>query len=230
MSTTTATGILLLVLPVAFNSAFAMLAVRFDYPDVLRKPTTDVLAAFRDGGTALILLWWAFTLTAVLLTPAAVLLAGASHGADPAVLSMGATVGVLASAVQVLGLVRWPFLVPYLANLDNEARISEARREAIDVVFQSLHRYLGIAVGEHLGYLLTGAWTALAATGLIQSEQVPTWLGICGLGIGALLASCSTEFVGRAWQSGRPVAARLTPPAYIAWSLWLMTVGGFLLW
>jgi hypothetical protein len=54
-------------LSLAFNSAFALLAARFDYPDILREPTADVLAKFRAGGTSLVLLWWAFALTAVLM-------------------------------------------------------------------------------------------------------------------------------------------------------------------
>jgi hypothetical protein len=32
---------------------------------------------------------------------------------------------------------------------------------AVEVTFQTLIRSLGVAVGEHLGYLLTGLWTAL---------------------------------------------------------------------
>jgi hypothetical protein len=33
-----------------------------------------------------------------------------------------------------------------------EADLTLARREAVDIAFQSFHRYLGVAVGEHLGY------------------------------------------------------------------------------
>lgn len=55
--------------------AFGLLAARFDYPDILRRPTGEVLARFREGGTALVLIWWAFMLTAVLLAPVVVLLA-----------------------------------------------------------------------------------------------------------------------------------------------------------
>jgi hypothetical protein len=49
-----------------FNLCFAMLARGFDYPDILRRPTAEVLTRFRAGGTHLVLLWWAFALTAVL--------------------------------------------------------------------------------------------------------------------------------------------------------------------
>ena len=135
MSTTTAAGLLLIAVPLAFNAAFALLAARFDYPDVLRRPTGEVLAAFRAGGTALVLLWWAFSLTAVLTVPLVVLLSRAVQDAGASLLAVATTVGVLAAAVQFLGLLRWPFLAPYLARADADA--GPARREAVDVVFQA---------------------------------------------------------------------------------------------
>ena len=224
MSTTTFAGLLLIVLPVAFNVAFGLLAARFDYPDVLRKPTDEVLARFRDGGASLVLLWWSFALTALALAPAVVLLSSSLPGADGTLLAVATVTGVLASLVQVLGLIRWPFLVPYLARIAAEPGISEARREAVDVVFQAFNRYLGVAVGEHLGYFLTGAWTTLAAVAMIQTDAMPGWIGVLGIVIGPVLALCSLEFVGgreRGWK----LAETLTPPAYIAWSLWLVAAG-----
>jgi hypothetical protein len=225
MSTATVAGVLLILLPVAFNVAFGLLAARFDYPDILRRPTGEVLARFREGGIPLVLTWWAFMLTAVLLAPVVVLLASAIGDADGTLLAVGAVVGVLAATVQFLGLVRWPFLVPYLARVDAEADASPARREAVDLVFQSFNRYLGVGVGEHLGYALTGAWTTLAGAALTQTTEAPAWLGVLGLGIGPALMLCSLEFVGRVGDQGWKLAERLTPIAYIAWSLWLMATG-----
>ena len=69
----------------AFNLCFSLLARRFDYPDILRRPTSEVLARFRAGGAWLQLLWWTFALTAVLLAPIAVLLAAALVGANSGV-------------------------------------------------------------------------------------------------------------------------------------------------
>jgi hypothetical protein len=212
----TAAGLFLIGVPLAFNGAFAALAARFDYPDVLREPTREVLAKFRDGGTSLQLLWWAFALTAVLLAPLVVLFAAALPEADPTLLSVATTLGVLAAAVQFLGLVRWPFLVPFLAEQEDS--------EAVDLVFQAFNRYLGVAVGEHLGYLLTGAWTTLAGIALLTAS---TPLGILGIVIGPALMLCSLAFVGR--STGWTVAEKLTPPAYVAWSLWLVATGVVLL-
>ena len=229
MSSETAAGILLLALPVAFNVAFGMLAARFDYPDILRQPTSEVLARFLDGGTGLVLLWWGFAMTAVLLAPLVVLLSSAISDADATLLAVATTIGVLSAAVQFLGLVRWPFLVPYLARADAEPDASPARRDAIDVAFQSFNRYLGVAVGEHLGYLLTGAWTTLAGVAMTQTSALPSWLGIVGIVVGVVLMVCSLEFVGRAETKGWKLAATLTPPTYIAWSLWLAATGAALL-
>jgi hypothetical protein len=228
MSTATVAGLLLIAVPIAFNVSFGMLAARFEYPDVLRRPTTEVLAAFRAGGTRLVLTWWAFALTAVAMVPLVVVLSGALGDVDPTLVSLTTTVGVLACVVQFLGLVRWPFLVPYLAREEAQAA-SEVRREAIDVVFQAFNRYLGVAVGEHLGYALTGAWTLLAGVALTQSDTAPAWTGVPALAIGPLLMLCALEFVGGHEPRGWRVAERLTPPTYVAWSLWLMVTGVALL-
>ena len=45
MSTTAVAGVLLIVVPLAFNAAFALLAARFDYPDILRQPTAYTVTA-----------------------------------------------------------------------------------------------------------------------------------------------------------------------------------------
>jgi hypothetical protein len=225
MSAVTIAGLLLIAVPLAFNVAFGLLAARFDYPDVLREPTGEVLAKFRAGGTSLVLTWWAFAWTALLMVPLVVLVARATDDADATLVAVATTVGVLAALVQFLGLVRWPFLVPYLARVDADPSASPARREAVDIVFQAFNRYLGVAVGEHLGYLLTGAWTTLTGIALTDTAAAPGWLGILGLVIGPVLMLCSLEFVGSHEPTGWKLAERLTPPTYIAWSLWLIATG-----
>ena len=225
MSATTLTGLLLIALPIAFNTSFALLGVRFDYPDVLRRPTSEVLARFRDGGSALVLLWWSFALSALLFAPVVVLFSRSVSDADGTLLAVATTVGVLAAIVQFLGLVRWPFLVPYLARADAEPGAGPARRETVDVIFQSFNHYLGVGVGEHLGYALTGAWSVLMGVALTQTAATPSWLGAIGIVVGAVLMLCSLEFVGRFEPTGWKLAGAVTPFAYIAWSLWLIATG-----
>src|SRR6186997_965123 len=134
-------------------------------------------------------------------------------------------IGVLAATVQFLGLARWPFLVPALARAYESPDSSPATREATAVVFDSFNRYLGVAIGECLGYLLTGAWTVLVAIAMLQSSTFPAWLAWPGIAIGLCLAVGSLEFVGRFEEKGWKLAGTIVPIAYTAWSLWLVIAG-----
>ena len=225
MSEQTVVGIVLIAVPILFNAGFALLAQRFDYPDILRRPTDEILERFRAGGAALILIWWGFALSAVMFAALVVLLAVAVDDADPTVVVLGVVFGVLASAVQFLGLIRWTFLVPYLARVAGDAEPGSPRAEAVDVVFQAFNRYLGVAVGEHLGYGFTGIWSILAGAALLDSTAVADWLGVIGIVIGPLFLLCSLEFVGRGEDSGWKLAEALTPITYIVWSIWLLALG-----
>jgi hypothetical protein len=229
MSEEAVAGVVLIATPILFNVGFTLLGQRFDYPDILRRPTHEVLERFRAGGTSLVLIWWVFALSAVLFSALAVLLALAVDDADRTVVVLGAVFGVLASLVQFLGLIRWTFLVPYLAEVAGEAPPDSPRGQAVDVVFQSFNRYLGVAVGEHLGYAFTGIWSILAGVALIDSSVVPDWLGVIGVVAGPLFLLCSLEFVGRAEERGWKLAAALTPITYVLWSVWLLAVGVALL-
>ncbi len=81
-------------------------------------------------------------------------------------------------------------------------------------MFQSFNRYLGVAVGEHLGYLLTGAWTTLTGIALTQTTAASSWVGVLVIVIGPVLMLCSLEFVGRHEPAGWTLAGRLTPITY----------------
>lgn len=220
-------GLTLIFVPILFNLIFASLAKQFEYPEILRKPTGEVLAKFREGGSRLVMTWWLFAMSAVAFGVAAVLLP--FHLAlEKPVTAMIASLGLLASLTQFLGLVRWPFMVPHLAREAEHA--NETRLVAIDVVFQSLNRYLGVAVGEHLGYLFTGLWTttlggALLLTGIESQSDWHVVFGLIGLLIGFLLVLCSLEFVGKNELNGWKFAGDITPFVYIAWSLWLVGIG-----
>lgn len=212
-------AILLIAVPVAFTVLFAMLGRAFGYPGILRQPAAEVLARFTAGGTRLVLLWWVFALTAIAFVPIAVLAGDLLGGGALAQLSV--VVGTLAGLVQALGLIRWPFLVPVLA------RERERSPRAVDLVFDLVNRYLGVAVGEHLGYLLTGGWTILVSVALLPSA--PLWFALAGIVVGASLLFGSLEFVGPAERNGWHLAGTVVSIGYTAWALWLVTGGVLLL-
>ena len=220
---------LLIILPLAFNLFFFLLGRRFGYPNILRSPTEEVLSRFKAGGVSLKLLWYGFMLTAVLLVPLAVLLGQVLARDDLAIVPTATVVGVLAAVVQFFGLGRWPFLVPILARKYDDPASTEATREATVVVFESFHTYLGVAIGECLGYLFTGAWTVLVAIAMLQSSAFPAWLAWPGIAIGLCLVVGSLEFVGSFEEKGWRFAGTIVPIAYTAWSLWLVISGIVLL-
>jgi Domain of unknown function (DUF4386) len=225
MTTQVLTGLLLLVLPVAYNLLFTMLSRSFDYPAILRQPTRHILGRFAAGGSRLVLLWWSFAMSAVLLAPAVVLVSATLVDANPTTRALATAIGLLAALVQFLGLIRWPFAVPHLARLATDPATTQATHDAVEVTFQTLNRYLGVAVGEHLGYLFTGLWTALAGVALLQSELLHPLFGIVGLLLAPLFVLGSLEFVGPFESGGWKLAGTLVPLAYIGWSLWLLALG-----
>jgi hypothetical protein len=222
---TTVAGAVLIGAAIWFNLWFAVLARRFDYPDILRRPTEEILRRFQAGGASLILTWWAFTASGGLLVASAVLLSLVLWSGAPAMSAIAAVVGTLAGLVQVLGLLRWVYLVPDLARTYGEAGTSDATRAAVAVTFRAFHQYLGVGVGEHLGYLLTGAWTAFAGIAVLRADVVAAWLGWAALPIGAGLVAASAEFLGPNEETGWKLAGAAVPLLYVAWSLWLIAVG-----
>jgi hypothetical protein len=142
---------LLIAAPLWFNTTFAVLGKRFDYPDILRRPTPEILERFREGGPSLILLWWGFMLSGFLMIGAVVLLSQALGFGG--VLPLATTIGVLAGLVQVLGLLRWVYLVPRLARDHADPHASPARREATAAIVAraiALPRTLAQILDDHI--------------------------------------------------------------------------------
>jgi len=231
MTTEVVTATLLIAVPIAFNLAFFELGRTFDYPNILRKEPDEILRRFVAGGSGLILRWEALVVSALLMLPLAALLA-VVLGASPALSVLSVVVGATAAIVQGLGLVRWPFAVPELARryvAAPDGPEGDATRQTVEVVFGTLHRLLGVGIGEHLGYLFTGLWTLLISGSILSGTVLPVWLGIVGILIGISLFIGTLEFVGPNERDGWHLAGIIVPIAYIAWSVWLIALGVFLL-
>jgi len=213
------TGLLLILLPITFNVVFFLLQRNFEYPDILRKPTEYILDRFNAGGKGLIATWYAFTLAAVLFTPAAILMHQTLSSENTPYMPLATTIGVLAGAMQFLGLIRWPFLVPYLAGAFAAPSASQASRDATIVTFESAHRFLGMGIGEHLGYFFTAVWSFLVALALEGSGLVPDALALAGVLPTAMILAGLLEPAG--W---RPAGA-INAIGYLVWSAWLIALG-----
>jgi Domain of unknown function (DUF4386) len=226
LSVEAAAAVLLIAVPIAFNVTFFELGRAFDYPNILRKEPDEILARFAAGGSGLILRWQALLLSALAMLPLVALIAVVLE--PPAALGVSTVVvGSAAGLVQALGLARWPFAVPELARryAAADGANAEATRESLEVTFAAVHRLFGVGIGEHLGYLLTGAWTLLVAASILSTPLLPGWLGIVGIPIGVALMLGSLEFVGPNEERGWKLAGFIVPIAYVAWSLWLIAIG-----
>ncbi len=231
MTAETVTAGLLILVPIAFNVAFFELGRAFDYPNILRREPDEILRRFVAGGSGLILRWEALLISALLMLPLSALLA-VVLGASPGLSVLSVVVGATAAIVQGLGLVRWPFVVPELARryvAAPDGPEGEATRRTVEVVFATLHRLLGVGIGEHLGYLFTGLWTLLVCASILSTSVLPAWLGIVGVVVGIALLIGTLEFVGPNERDGWHLAGIIVPIAYIAWSVWLIVLGVFLL-
>ena len=231
MTSEVMTAALLIAVPIAFNLAFFELGRAFDYPNILRKEPDEILRRFAAGGSGLILRWEALLLSALAMLPLVALLAVGLGAAAPLTVA-SIVVGSAAALVQAIGLVRWPFAVPELARryVAADGPDAAATRGAIEVTFATLHRLIGVGIGEHLGYLLTGVWTLLVAGSIVSTAVLPAWLGVIGILIGLALLIGTLEFVGPNEERGWALAGTIIPIAYIAWSVWLIALGvGFIL-
>ena len=223
MNLSMVTGLLLIIVPIAFNVTFLLLGRAFEYPGILRKPIDYVLRQFKAGGASLRRLWYVFMFSAVLFTPVPVLVQQLFQPEVPGFLMVGTAIGVLAGSVQFLGLIRWPFLVTTLADLYTQPDATQATRDAVAVVFQAFHRYAGVAIGEHLGYIFTSIWTILVCLAIIATGLVSPlfgWLGILpALGV----------FTGVFEETGFKAAGAINAISYLLWSVWLIALGVSLL-
>ena len=217
------TGILLLVLAVGFNGFFTLLAMNFEYPDILRFPTGYVLEQYHMGGSTLTLMWYGMVVVSILLIPLVVLIHQILADEDIPHLTIATMFGVLAGLTNVLGFIRWVFLVPHLASIYLDSASSEATREAIVVVYEAFHLYAGFSIGEHLGFMFLGFWTVLIGTAMLKSSLFKQWLGWLGIVSAVLIIFGCTE------GAGLEFAADVNVVGFVLWSIWAIATGVFLL-
>jgi len=215
-----AAGALLILIPIVFTVCFTLLQTLFEYPDILRQPTAEVLTKFQAGGPSLVAVWYVLTLTAILFIPISLLVHRVLADREASsLLWIATTFGVVAGVAQTLGFLRWPFLVPSLAQAYLAPGASAAQQAATAAVFDAFNRYAGMAIGEHLGYLSTSVWTFLIAARMLRVPLFGRWIGIAGMALAIGVATGLLEPAGVAW------AGAVNAISYLAWAVWLMIVG-----
>jgi hypothetical protein len=206
------TASLLILAAVLANVGFTALGSVFNYPDVLDEPAGQVLAAFRDNRGTVSGWFSVLALSAALLAPIAI---GVGRLSSQRAMRIAVPVGIIAAVVQVIGLLRWPILVPGYASdaASTNAGVAAAARDS----FTTASDVLGTALGETLGYLLTAAWTVLVVVALGR-RYAGRWLQVLGAGSAVLVLG------GVLSPLGLPVIDTANFFGYVLWSLWLIAL------
>jgi hypothetical protein len=189
------------------NAAFVGLGSVFDYPDILQESAEKILVEFRADEGAIVAFFLTLALSAALLAPIAILL-GRLVANERGRLSIG--VGIAAAVVQVIGLLRWPLIVPSLADSDDTD------------AFETVHTVLGTVVGETFGYLLTATWTVLIISALSR-RLAGRWFWWLGYTAAALIA------VGVLVPLDVPGTDFANFVGYILWSVWMLAFATLIL-
>lgn len=215
-ATSRTAGTLLVAVPLIFTAGFTGLQMTFDYPDILRHPAGEVLTRFAAAGADLHLYWYAMTFASLLMIGAAI--AAGLHfwirDAFLAALSIGA--GVLAGLVQALGLLRWVMLVPSLAAMYVAPGATEINQSMAVSLFDAANHYLGMGVGEHLGYLFTAIWTVLVSVLIVKTNRIVAAAGIV-IAIGVIS--------GMLEPFGVPMTGMINSISYTLWAVWTLVLG-----
>jgi Domain of unknown function (DUF4386) len=199
--------VLLVLAVVLVNVAFIGLGSVFEYPDILQEDADEILEKFRADEGTIVALFSMLALGAALLAPIAVIL---GRLADNDLGRWSIRAGIAAAAVQVIGLLRWPLIVPGLAD-DNDTD-----------TFDTVHTLLGTVVGETFGYALTAVWTVLIIFALGR-RLAGRWFEVLGLTAAALIA------LGVLVPLDAPGADFANFVGYVLWSLWLLALA-VLMW
>jgi hypothetical protein len=169
-----AIGLLLILGAVGVFIPYAILTIIFDYPDILRQDPGFILTKFHDGGASLIFVWFLFALLGIPLIIAYILI-GQKLENRLSFVRWATTLGVISGVVQIIGLLRWTFVVPVLAN-NFVTAISDSSKESNKIIFQTIHQFGGVLLGEHLGQLFTIIWTIMMATAFNKLRLFPKWI------------------------------------------------------
>jgi hypothetical protein len=204
--------------------AYFGLSAVFDFPDILRKPSSEMLGIFSERRTLVVPFYYAFVLSQLAFVAVALLLYRALRGERSTLAFVATGFGVLAGFAQALGFLRWPFLVPRLAEVVSLPSSSLATRETAVLVFESFHTYAGVAVGENLFFWCESIWAILLGVFLVRDAVVTHLMAGVLLLIGAGILIYTLEQFGGSFAALGPLNV-LAHGALLFWLLglaWLL--------
>ncbi|TGL60442.1 DUF4386 domain-containing protein [Leptospira sarikeiensis] len=222
------TGSLFILGAVAVNIPYTLLISNFNYPDILREPVGTILTRFHEGGVGLIWTWFAFAWTGLPILFGIVLLHKVLEREDRFYLSIGTFSGLVGGIVQIIGLLRWTFVVPILASLYANPSTDLSHKDSVTVIFYTIHQYGGVILGEHIGQIFTIIWMGIISFIMLRSEIFKPWLGWFGFVAGFIYLFAQTELFATVIPNF-PVAGEAGLIGSSLWLVWMILLGIFLI-
>jgi len=221
------TGIFFIVGAILVNIPFMLLTMNFDYPDILRAPVAQILTQYQAGGDALIYTWLAFAWAGLPLLLGVIMLKRILEQEYSPFLETATVLGVSGSIVQVIGLLRWVFVVPALAKLFADPMTDSVTKASISTVFLAVHQYGGVVLGEHLGQFLSILWMSIISGILYKSRMFKKWVAWLGWFASAVYILAQTELLATVIPSF-PVIDWAGFYGSLLWLVWMLVVGIYL--
>lgn len=222
MRTEKTIGILLILGAVGVFIPYTVLTIIFDYPDILRLDPGFILTKFYEGGASLIFVWFLFAILAIPLIISYILI-GQKLENKFSFVRWATTLGVISGILQIIGLLRWTFVVPVLADNFVNAT-NESTKESIKIVFQTIHQFGGVLLGEHLGQLFTVIWTIMIAAAFNKLRLFPKWIIWLGYISSAIYLLAQAELF-KTVIPGFPVWDMAGFIGSTLWLIWLIIIG-----
>lgn len=221
------TGLLFVIGAILINIPYTLLIMNFDYSDILRAPTAEILTKFQAGGSPLIYTWLAFAWTGMPILFGMIMLNQVLGKEKFPFLETATTIGVIGGIVQVVGLLRWVFVIPVLARLFTDPTTDSAMKAAIPVVFIAVHQYGGVILGEHMGQFLTIIWMSMISAIIYKSPLFAKWVAWLGWIASAVFILAQTELFATAIPNF-PVIGWAGLYGSLLWLAWTIILGVFL--
>ena len=215
-------GLLLIAGAIGVFIPYTILTMIFEYPDILRQDTGTILTKFHDGGSSLILTWWAFAMLGLPLLIAYILI-GQKFENKLGFIKWVTTFGVISGIVQIIALLRWVFVIPVIANSYISAGDAATKTAAI-ISFQTIHQFAGVLLGEHIGQLFTIIWTVMTSYAFIKLNIFSKWVSWFGIVASVIYLMGQAELFATIIQ-GFPVWNMAGFIGSTLWLIWLLIIG-----
>ena len=215
-------GLLLITGAVGVFIPYTILTMTFEYPDILRQDAGVVLTKFHEGGSSLIFTWWAFAILGLPLLIAYILIGQKLEG-TLGFIKWVTTLGIISGIVQIIGLLRWVFVVPVIAS--NYVTATDAATQATaKMSFQVIHQLGGVLLGEHLGQLFTIIWTIMISVAFMKLKMFRKWVSLLGIFSSIIYLLAQLDLFATVIP-GFPVLDWAGLVGSSLWLLWLIIIG-----